>query len=68
MKQWAGQFIENNGDRLIYMLIATMFGVFFYYVGLSGEAKTLLIAVATLALNKARGPEKKDNPDAKPKG
>jgi len=42
------------------MAIAGAFGVGFLSLDMTGEGKTLLIAVATLALNKARStPEEK---------
>lgn len=61
--KWFERFWHDHGDRLVFMAIASAFGVGFYvYTDMTGEAKTLLIAVATLALNKARSTpeEKKD--------
>ena len=59
MKEWLLRFWQDHGDRLIFMGIATAFGIYFYaFTDLAGEGKTLLIAVATLALNKARGTPK----------
>jgi len=55
MKEWGKNFLNNHGERLVFMIIASIFGVGLYYAGLPGEGKTLIIAVATLALNKARG-------------
>lgn len=49
-------FAENNAERLIFMGIATVFGLIFYCVfpEMKGEAKTILIGVAMLCYNKAR--------------
>lgn len=61
MKEWALRFWQDHGDRLIFMGIAAGFGVGFLFTGikeLAGAGTTLLIAVATLALNKARGTPK----------
>ena len=59
MKTWGERFWQDHGDRLIFMGLATAFGVGFYaYADMTGEGKTLLIAVATLCLNKARGVHK----------
>ena len=55
MQGWSKQFIVNHGERLFFMSLATCFGLGFIYLDMTGEGKTLLIAVATLALNKARG-------------
>ena len=64
MTQWLIRFWDDHGDRLVFMGIATAFGVGFYVcTDMQGEAKTLLIAVATLALNKARSkPTNDPNP------
>lgn len=60
MKTWGQRFWDTHGDRLIFMGVVTCFGLGFYFMtDMQGEAKTLLIAVATLALNKARGVIKK---------
>ena len=55
MKEWLIKFAANHGERIVFMAIATCFGIGLYLMGLAGEGKTILIAVATLALNKARG-------------
>ena len=63
------QFLTNHGERLFFMVVATAFGLAFIKIGMGGEGKTLLIAVATLALNKARGSTLKKPADSleKPK-
>jgi len=63
MKPWGVRFWEDHGDRLIFMALATVFGVgFFAYTDMTGEGKTILIAVATLCLNKARSTPKQEDP------
>ena len=56
MKKWAMNFWKEHGGRLIFMAIATVFGVAFYYAmpDMQGEAKAILVGVAMLAYNKAR--------------
>ena len=61
--KWFTEFWNTHGDRLIFMGIATAFGVGFYMLeDMQGEAKVLLIAVATLALNKARSKQNGTEP------
>ena len=61
MKTWWLRFWQDHGDRLIFMTISAIFGIAFYLMtDMKGEAKALLISVAALALNKARGVLKKD--------
>jgi len=58
LSPWLTKFWAEHGERLIYMGIATIMGaVFYWYTDMTGEGKTLLIAVGTLCLNKARGPK-----------
>ena len=71
MKEWLKGFWQNHGDRVFFMSVSTIFGLAFLSLGtykslepLTGAGTTLLIAVATLALNKARGPNGK--PEVKP--
>ena len=60
--KWITRFWEDHGDRIVFMAIAAAFGIFFYkFTDMKGEGTTLLIAVATLALNKARSKPKVDN-------
>ena len=49
------EFWQAHRDRLVYMAIATVFGIAFLRLGMVGEGKTILIGVATFALNKVRG-------------
>ena len=61
MKTWATRFWADHGDRIVFMAIAGAFGVgFMSLTDMTGEGKTLLIAVATLALNKARSTPKEE--------
>jgi len=58
---WFKKFWEKHGDRIAFAGAATAFGVVFYYImpDMKGEAKTILIGVAMLFFNKARGGEQK---------
>lgn len=59
--EWFKNFITQHGERLVFMGLATLFGAGFFYINMAAEGKTLLIAVGTLCLNKARSPQgKKD--------
>ena len=61
--EWFKRFWQDHGDRIVFMSITTAFGFGFYFLtDMAGEAKTFLIAVATLALNKARGTPKPEIP------
>lgn len=61
---WFNEFWNRHGERLIFMAIVTAFGIAFMAImpEMDGEGKTLLIAVATLALNKARSTDKSEEP------
>jgi len=65
--QWLSKFWNDHGVRLVFMAITTAFGIGFWYLtDMTGEAKTLLIAVATLALNKARSTPKEETKEEEP--
>jgi len=67
MKQWALKFWLNHGTRIIFGMAATAFGVVFYFIpNMQGEAKTILIGVAMLCFNKARGENGKPAEPEKP--
>jgi hypothetical protein len=68
MLEFLKGLLEEHGERLTFMALATLFGVAFLKIGLSGAGETILIAVATLALNKARGPKDRSTtpPDRTP--
>lgn len=58
MKEWFVKFWNEHGERLIYCGLVVTMAVGFALSGteeLSNSYPTLLIAVATLFLNKARG-------------
>ena len=62
MKTWAARFWKDHGDRIIFMAIVAVFGVIFIHIDMVAEGKVLLIADATLALNKARSTPKEEKP------
>ena len=60
--KWYQAFLDEHGGRLIFLLLATLFGIGFVWAGyakeipeLKGAGATFLIAVGTIALNQARG-------------
>ena len=55
--EWLKHFWKIHGERIVFMSIAVLFGLFFWYFmpDMKGEAKTILIGVAMLCYNKARG-------------
>ena len=56
--KWIHTFWEEEGKRVIYMLITTAFGAGFMLEGgdkLQGAGITLLSGVAMMCFNKARG-------------
>ena len=57
MDSWFKEFWVGHGERIIFMTIATIFaGIFYFYVpDMKGEAKTILVGLAMLCFNKARG-------------
>lgn len=60
MKAWFGEFFKTEGNRLIYMLLAFSIAIGFCYFGEDGSdlvasGKTILIGLAMLFYNKARG-------------
>jgi len=54
---WFEHFLKNHGERLIFSFMALSLGGIFYWVipDMQGEAKTILIGIAMLWFNKARG-------------
>ena len=62
MKTWILRFWGDHGDRIVFMGIVAVFGVIFMYIDMIAEGKVLLIADATLALNKARSTPKEEKP------
>ena len=58
MKEWFLKFINEDGKRLVFMFISTVFGVCLWYFGGMEEAgSTILIGVAAIAANKMRSPK-----------
>jgi len=69
MKTWVSKFWYGHGERLIYCLLVVILAVGFMLSSvedLSKSAPTLLIAVATLFLNKARGSSIEHNKEETP--
>jgi len=60
--KWVTKFWTTHGERLVFMGMATVFGLafWFYFPDMKGEAKTILIGIAMLLFNKARGPIDKE--------
>ena len=62
--KWFIRFWYEHGDRIFYMAIATAFGLGFLAISkltpldMVGEAKVILIGVATFALNRVRSVKK----------
>ena len=59
--EWFKRFWTDHGDRLFFMGLATIFGVGFLAISkytsldMMGEGKTILIGIAMICFNKARG-------------
>ena len=61
MSKWFNRFWADHGDRLVFMGIATVFGLGIAYLGyklkdekLMGTGIGMIVVVGGLALNKAR--------------
>lgn len=55
--EWFNRFWDNHGERIVFMALATAFGVgFLFWEALEGEGKTILVMVAGILVNKVRGP------------
>ena len=46
---------ENHGERLVFMFLALCFSAGMYLLGWVEEAKVIIIGLAMLCYNKARG-------------
>ena len=57
MKKTLEIFFSQHFERLFFMLVATVFGGWFYYFGTQAKGETILIGVAMFALNKVRSPK-----------
>lgn len=70
---WLQKFKEEEGKRLIFLGLATLFGLGLLIAGITMELKeltgsgiTLLIGAGTLCMNRARGTTNGNKPEAKP--
>lgn len=62
MKDYWMNFLKQHGERIFWLAIATILATSFMFVdGMEESGKTFLIAVATLAVNKARSPKEDKN-------
>ena len=54
---WFTEFWKKHGERMVFMLIAFVLALVFWFgfPDMQGEAKTILIGIAMLCFNKARG-------------
>lgn len=63
--EWFKKFFEDDGRRIFYMSVTLIMGVSFLFIeGMKDTGTTLLIAVGTLSLNKARSNDKKTETSA----
>ena len=55
--EWSVQFWKKHGERMVFMLIAFVLALVFWFgfTDMQGEAKTIMIGIAMLCFNKARG-------------
>jgi hypothetical protein len=63
MKDLMIQFWKNHGERLVFMFLAALLALAMYQLKWVDESKVIIIALATLCLNKARGTIKNENKD-----
>ena len=65
--KWTIEFWNRHGERLVFAILALTLSGVMYSLKLEAEAKTILIGMAMLFFNKARGTngEKKGETDAK---
>ena len=57
--KWAIEFWNKHGERLTFAILALSLAIVMYSLGLEAEAKTIIIGMAMLFFNKARGTDKK---------
>ena len=57
MKEWFEDFWAENGKKLIFMFLTTVFGVCFVKLcpDMAGEGKTLLLGVGAFCMTQMRG-------------
>ena len=53
--EWINKFWSSHGERLVFAGLALLLSAVMYFLGLVAEAKTILIGMAMLFFNKARG-------------
>jgi len=54
--KWVTEFWNRHGDRLTFAIFALMLAEIMYFaLGLKAEANTIIIGIAMLFFNKARG-------------
>ena len=63
--EWINKFWGNHGERLVFAGLALLLAGAMYGLKLEAEAKTILIGMAMLFFNKARGTNGKGETDEK---
>ena len=53
--KWATEFWNRHGERLVFATLALSLATVLYLLEMKAEAKTILIGMAMLFFNKARG-------------
>ena len=53
--KWISKFWNNHGERFVFAALALGLATILYHINLRAEAKTILIGMAMLFFNKARG-------------
>ena len=53
--KWSIEFWNRHGERLVFASLALLLSVGLYFLDMEAEAKTILIGMAMLFFNKARG-------------
>ena len=53
--KWATEFWNRHGERLVFAVLALALATVLYFLDMEAEAKTILIGMAMLFFNKARG-------------
>jgi len=53
--KWTTEFWNQHGQRLVFAALALVLATVLYFLKMEAEAKTILIGMAMLFFNKARG-------------
>ena len=53
--KWVIEFWNRHGERLVFAGLALLLATVLYFLKMEAEAKTILIGMAMLFFNKARG-------------